>query len=78
MSALIVVETPGGRRSCDAKCYLAVGGECDCVCGGMNHGVGCEQAIANTAERASEMLRDAVKAGDRMKIFGRDQDQMFW
>lgn len=45
---------------CDAKCYEAVGVsalECDCVCGGANHGVGLTQAIANTSALAGDWLK---------------------
>ena len=44
----------GGRslRRCDSACYGASGGRCDCICGGKNHGVGLEKALANTSARA--------------------------
>ena len=45
-----------GNRRCDARCYDAAGGECDCVCGGANHGRGLAQALVNTQQIAEEML----------------------
>jgi hypothetical protein len=41
---------------CDAKCYAATTGSCDCICGGLNHGAGVEQATENTRERADEWI----------------------
>ena len=38
------------ERRCDAKCYDAAGPECDCCCGGMNHGAGLQVALENTAD----------------------------
>jgi hypothetical protein len=38
----------GCTGRCDAKCYNADGPHCDCICGGMNHGVGKAKAMKNT------------------------------
>jgi hypothetical protein len=38
------------HRRCDAKCHNAEGSECNCICGGRNHGVGFTQAVANNRE----------------------------
>ncbi len=35
---------------CDAKCHEATHEKCDCICGGVNHGVGLRQAVLNTRE----------------------------
>jgi len=32
---------------CDERCYDAIGGKCDCCCGGVNHGVGLNKVISN-------------------------------
>ena len=37
------------HRSCKKKCYDATSEHCLCICGGINHGVGLEQAVLNTA-----------------------------
>jgi hypothetical protein len=53
MTTLIAVYTTGGCQGrCDARCYLATGEECACVCGGANHGAGGERAEANTRQLA--------------------------
>jgi hypothetical protein len=50
MTTLIAVyNSDGCVGRCDAKCYEAVDPDCDCVCGGRNHGVGRAQAATNTA-----------------------------
>jgi hypothetical protein len=41
---------------CDATCYNATGPDCDCICGGRNHGVGLKQATENTREYAEEWM----------------------
>jgi hypothetical protein len=41
---------------CDAKCYDSTGADCDCICGGINHGSGKEQAVSNTREQAEEWI----------------------
>jgi hypothetical protein len=35
---------------CDAKCYDAHEPDCDCICGGRNHGARLVQALENTAD----------------------------
>src|SRR5437764_863340 len=48
MSTLIASGSSGkSRRICNAKCYNAKGPDCDCMCGGVNHGVGEMQAREN-------------------------------
>ena len=56
MTTLVTYGNSDGQRRCDAKCYNAIGGECDCCCGGMNHGKGEVVAMENTREHAKEML----------------------
>jgi len=34
-------------RRCDARCFAAIHGKCNCICGGRNHGVGLEKALIN-------------------------------
>lgn len=53
MTTLIAVfNSEGCVGRCDAKCYDATQMECDCACGGRNHGQGLRQAQENTAEMA--------------------------
>ena len=42
---------------CDARCYNAKGFECECVCGGLNHGEGLDQAIQNTQDWKDNLKR---------------------
>lgn len=50
MTTLISIYNSSGLKGrCDARCYAAQGTECNCICGGINHKAGLEQAQANTA-----------------------------
>jgi hypothetical protein len=50
MTTLIYVgNSEGCVGRCDAKCYEATEPECQCICGGRNHGVGLQRAQENTA-----------------------------
>jgi len=52
MTTLILKKNLKGAITgrCDAKCYNAKGTHCTCICGGINHGKGRNQAINNTEE----------------------------
>ena len=55
MATLIAsYNSDGCTGGCDAKCYNATHPECDCICGGINHGKGKETAIDNTRELAEK------------------------
>ena len=57
MTTLIAIfNSEGCTGRCDAKCYEATTGSCDCICGGLNHGAGVERATDNTRELAEEWL----------------------
>ena len=43
---------------CDAKCYNTEGPDCDCICGGKNHGAGQQQAMDNTREMAEQWIEE--------------------
>lgn len=51
---MVLIWSSHGR--CDARCYEAEGGECDCICGGRNHGVGLKRAVENNRELFREDL----------------------
>ncbi len=51
---------------CDAKCYNAEHPECDCICGGRNHGAGFEKALDNIREHACEMIEEYAKIKSRL------------
>lgn len=64
MTTLISYQSSGGDQGrCDAKCYDAAEEECDCICGGRNHGAGKQQAIENTRELAGSWLERARASG---------------
>lgn len=57
MATLIAIYS--GRHCigrCDAKCYAAKPGPCDCICGGKNHAAGIDQALDNTRDHCQEWL----------------------
>lgn len=49
----------GEHRRCDANCHDASKQDCSCICGGMNHGGGLQQAVANTCDWAAKMVEQA-------------------
>ena len=64
MVTLISYYSSGGDQGrCDAKCYLASEPECDCICGGRNHGAGLAQAEENTRELAASWVEQARANG---------------
>ena len=49
-TVLAVYNSEGVVGRCDARCHDAVEPDCDCICGGANHGGGTARAIENTRE----------------------------
>lgn len=69
MGTLIAVYNSEGLVGrCDANCYEARHPECDCVCGGMNHGAGLDRAIDNTRRHAEQMV-ERYAGGKGLKNF---------
>ena len=67
MATLISYQSSGGDQGrCDAKCYDAREPDCDCICGGRNHGAGREQAIDNTRELAGSWIDHARANGQNL------------
>jgi hypothetical protein len=61
MSTLIELRDNGhAAMKCAAKCYNAKSKVCDCICGGLNHGVGLTQAVANTRQAGTRAVADYV------------------
>lgn len=59
MATLIAVyNSEGCVGRCDARCYDAQSAECDCICGGRNHGAGRNQAIRNNQGMCAQWLED--------------------
>jgi len=55
---------------CDASCYDGKETVCDCICGGVNHGVGLAQALTNTAALSENwMKRDRTVRRSRAVTF---------
>ena len=64
VTTLISYQSSGGDQGrCDAKCYGAHEPDCDCICGGRNHGAGKQQAIENTRELAEGWIKQARASG---------------
>lgn len=63
MTTLIAAyNSEGCTGRCDAKCYNATEPECDCICGGLNHGAGLPKAMDNTQRLAESWIADWKKA----------------
>jgi len=57
MTTLIAsYNSEGCTGRCDAKCYNATSPDCDCICGGRNHGKGQKQAAENNRQFCQEMI----------------------
>jgi len=57
MTTMIVIYNSDGLVGrCDKRCYDGTTKNCECVCGGKNHGVGLRQAAANTIIDAAQWL----------------------
>jgi hypothetical protein len=70
MVTLISYSNSGGEQGrCDAKCYEATKPECDCICGGANHGAGLQQAIASTRELAQSWINHAQETSQDVTGF---------
>lgn len=64
---------------CDAKCYNATHPDCDCICGGANHGVGFKLAIENTERYVDDWIEVYAKKHNLEKKdfhLGKDVFQM--
>ena len=84
MTTLITVRLKGmnskWQRRCDARCHNARKPRCRCICGGVNHGVGLDQARANTKEITDEQLVKTDRksfAGTGARTIIREHPQLF-
>jgi len=76
VTTLIAVYTSSGCVGrCDAKCYGADPGPCDCICQGKNHAAGRAQAAANTRELARQWVH-AAELKEGRKLFGGICDEL--
>jgi hypothetical protein len=70
MATLIAAyNSEGCIGRCDAKCYNAVHPDCECICGGANHGAGINQAAANTEALAEKWIEEYRKRLDEQLEF---------
>ena len=59
MATLIAVyNSDGCVGRCDANCYEAKHPDCDCVCGGANHGAGYKRAVENVTQMAETWIEN--------------------
>lgn len=69
MTTLIAVyNSEGCAGRCDARCYDAAEPECECICGGRNHGAGKQQALDNTRELAESWIEQARASGQDITL----------
>lgn len=65
MATLIAAYNSSGCIGrCDAKCYDAIHPDCDCICGGANHGCGQQQAFENTTKLFESWIEDYNRTHD--------------
>jgi hypothetical protein len=79
VTLIAIYNSEGCVGRCDAQCYDAKHLDCDCVCGGANHGKGEAQAMANTIAHGRRWAREfGVRAGTevRAEVAGVAVDQM--
>lgn len=58
MTTLISQKIGGKRRSCNAQCYNAKHPTCCCICGGVNHQKGLEQAQSKVQSIAEKLIAE--------------------
>jgi hypothetical protein len=81
MSTLIASGSSGKlRRACNAKCYNAKRPECDCMCGGVNHGVGEIQARQNCRVMGVAWIQRATRLPyiQKRRLFVPEQGNLFF
>jgi hypothetical protein len=58
-----LIELRDGKHpasACDAKCYNAKSPICDCICNGLNHGIGLPAAIDRTRRDGARYVAQYV------------------
>lgn len=56
MTLIAVYNSEGCVGRCDARCYEATTPDCECICGGANHGAGLRMAQENTRRMAETWI----------------------
>ncbi len=69
MPDLITVYDSEGKKMgiCGSSCYEATKPDCDCICGGKNHGIGFSAAMAQTAEITETIIAKGTDAHNEAK-----------
>ncbi len=68
MTLIAVYNSEGCVGRCDARCYAASTPDCDCICGGSNHGVGQQRAMDNTRALAESWIEQYSESHARENI----------
>lgn len=63
MTLIAVYKSSGDKGAvcvgrCDARCYEASEPQCECICGGRNHGAGQQRAMDNTREMYAPWIEE--------------------
>lgn len=76
MTTILIRKNKDGAITgrCNAKCYNAKGKKCHCVCGGVNHGMGRNEAILFSSQHI-DVLQDLHKSAE--VVFKQGQLQLF-
>ena len=79
MTLVSVYNSDGCVGRCDAQCYDAKHLDCDCVCGGANHGKGEAAAMENArahGKRWAAEIAERSGVSVRAVVMGDSADQM--
>ena len=69
MTVYAVYNSQGVVGRCDAKCHNAQHSKCECICGGMNHGKGLGQAMANVQDLFVRTLKEGKNVPSYMEEY---------
>jgi len=71
-TVIAVYNSEGCVGRCDARCHDAKGFDCNCICGGANHGVGEKIAREDSRYITDEEIfaeADKLYGGGHLRIF---------
>lgn len=67
-SLLTVINHRGPQAHCGSACYNATSPQCDCVCGGENHGRGFAAADLHTAINAQRLAQTFARTRPELQL----------
>lgn len=70
MTLIEVRNSEGVVGRCNALCYEATTPDCQCVCGGANHGAGQQRAMDNTRQMAENWIEEYARRHDLRDYHG--------